>query len=84
MNQFRPGNLITLQPSHPIGEGLNLVVEGSDYTEVRWIKRNTIGVVVKLIKQSESRAFGGRRALCLFGEDLVNVSISNIQPYKED
>ncbi len=77
MNQFKPGNLITLQPSHPIGEGLNLVVEGSDYTEVRWIKRNTIGVFIK-------RTPPVGRALCLFGEDLVNVSISNIQPYKED
>ncbi len=81
MIQFKPGNLITLQPSHPIGEGLNLVVEGSDYTEVRWIKRNTIGVFIKLTKQD---SLGGGRSLCLFGEDLVNVSISNIQPYKED
>lgn len=79
MIQFKPGNLITLQPSHPIGEGLNLIVLGTEYTEVRWVKRNTIGLYIKTIRQEKHN-----KAVCLFGEELFEVAWSCIQPYTEE
>jgi len=87
MNQFKPGNLITLQPSHPIGEGLNLIVLGTEYTEVKWVKRNTIGLYIKTMDDISLDPFlkkGNRKAICLFGEELFEVILSCIQPYKEE
>lgn len=89
MIQFKPGNLITLQPSHPIGEGLNLIVLGTEYTEVKWVKRNTIGLYIKTMDNVSLDPFlltnkGNKKAICLFGEELFEVAWSCIQPYTEE
>lgn len=86
MIQFKPGNLITLQPSHPIGEGLNLIVLGTEYTEVKWVKRNTIGLYIKTTNNTYVDRFKREynKAICLFGEELFEVAWSCIQPYTED
>lgn len=84
MIQFKPGNLITLQPSHPIGEGLNLIVLGTEYTEVRWVKRNTIGLYIKTTNTFAEPIRKHNKAVCLFGEELFEVAWSCIQLYKEE
>ena len=86
MIQLKPGNLITLQPSHPTGEGLNLIVLGTEYTEVRWVKRNTIGLYIKTTNTFVEPIHQEKhnKAICLFGEELFEVAWSCIQPYTEE
>lgn len=67
MSQPNPGSLIRYVPSHP-GDG----------TKLKWIKRNEIGLFVKVSPDIASRA------ICLFGEELFTVPITSIKPYTEE
>lgn len=83
MNTLDPGSLIRYIPFYP-GEGTNLIRYGTEYTEqegeysVKWIKRNEIGLFVKVSPDNASRA------ICLFGEQLFIVPITSINPYTEE
>lgn len=71
---LKPGNLISFQPSHPPSEGLNVIRFGTEYTEVKWILRDTIGLFVKISPDLATRA------ICLFDDQLFIVPITAIQP----
>ena len=71
---FKPGNLITLQPAISSFLGLNLIQVGTEYTEVSWFERNTIGLFVKISPDDSNRA------ICLFGDKLFVAPIKDIQP----
>ena len=71
---LKPGNLISFQPSHPPSEGLNVIRFGTEYTEVKWILRNTIGLFVKISPDLATRA------ICLFDDQLFLVPITAIEP----
>ena len=77
MSQPNPGSLIYYIPYHP-GDGTNLIRYGTEFTEVKWIKRNEIGLFVKVSPDLASRA------ICLFGEELFTVPITSIKPYIEE
>ncbi len=77
MIQLKPGSLIHHVPSHP-GDGTNLIRHGTEFTEVKWIKRNEIGLFVKVSPDLASRA------ICLFGEELFIVPITSIKTYTEE
>jgi hypothetical protein len=71
---LKPGNLIIFQPSHPLSEGLNVIRFGTEYTEVKWILRNTIGLFVKTSPDDR------KKAICLFGDQLFITPITAIEP----
>ena len=71
---LKPGNLIIFQPSHPPSEGLNVIRFGTEYTEVKWILRNTIGLFVKISPDLATMA------ICLFDDQLFLVTITAIEP----
>ena len=71
---LKPGNLINFQPSHPPSEGLNVIRFGTEYTEVKWILRNTIGLFVKISPDLATKA------ICLFEDQLFLVPITAIEP----
>ncbi len=71
---LKPGNLISFQPSHPPSEGLNVIRFGTEYTEVKWILRDTIGLFVNICPDLATRA------ICLFEDQLFIVPITAIQP----
>ena len=71
---LKPGNLISFQPSHPPSEGLNVIRFGTEYTEVKWILRDTIGLFVKISPDDRNRA------ICLFDDQLFIVPITAIEP----
>ena len=71
---LKPGNLISFQPSHPPSEGLNVIRFGTEYTEVKWILRNTIGLFVKISPDDR------KKAICLFGDQLFITPITAIEP----
>jgi hypothetical protein len=71
---LKPGNLISFQPSHPPSEGLNVIRFGTEYTEVKWILRNTIGLFVKISPDLATKA------ICLFDDQLFLVPITAIEP----
>jgi hypothetical protein len=71
---LKPGNLISFQPSHPPSEGLNVIRFGTEYTEVKWILRDTIGLFVKISPDLATKA------ICLFDDQLFLVPITAIQP----
>jgi len=71
---LKPGNLINFQPSHPPSEGLNVIRFGTEYTEVKWILRDTIGLFIKISPDLATRA------ICLFGDQLFLVPITAIEP----
>jgi len=75
---LKPGNLINFQPSHPPSEGLNVIRFGTEYTEVKWILRNTIGLFVKISPDLATRA------ICLFDDQLFLVPIASIKTYTEE
>ena len=77
MNNLNPGNLIRYIPSHR-WDGTNLILYGTEFTEVKWVKRNTIGMFIKLAPDLASRA------ICLFGEQLFTCPITSIKPYAEE
>lgn len=77
MSQPNPGSLIRYVPSHP-GAGTNLIRYRTEFTELKWIKRNEIGLFVKVSPDLASRA------ICLFGEELFTVPITSIKPYTEE
>jgi len=81
MNQFNPGNLIYYVPYHP-GDGTNLILYGTEFTEVKWVKRNTIGIFIKLYPDPD--LIKGNSAICLFGEQLFTCPITSIKPYTEE
>ena len=70
---LKPGNLISFQPSHPPSEGLNVIRFGTEYTEVKWILRDTIGLFVKISPDDRNRA------ICLFDDQLFIVPITAIE-----
>lgn len=74
---LKPGNLISFQPSHPPSEGLNVIRFGTEYTEVKWILRDTIGLFVKISPDLATKA------ICLFDDQLFIVPITAIQPFQE-
>jgi hypothetical protein len=74
---LRPGSLIQYIPFYP-GNGTNLLRYGTEFTEVKWIKRNEIGLFVKASPDLASRA------ICLFGEELFTVPIASIKTYTEE
>ena len=74
---LKPGNLISFQPSHPPSEGLNVIRFGTEYTEVKWILRDTIGLFVKISPDLATKA------ICLFDDQLFLVPITAIQPFQE-
>jgi len=71
---LKPGNLIIFQPSPPSSEGLNVIHFGTEYTEVKWILRNTIGLFVKISPDLATKA------ICLFDDQLFLVPITAIEP----
>ena len=71
---LKPGNLISFQPSHPPSEGLNVISSGTEYAEVKWILRNTIGLFVKISPDDR------KKAICLFDDQLFLVNITAIEP----
>ena len=71
---LKPGNLISFQPSHPPSEGLNVIRFGTEYTDVKWILRNTIGLFVKISPDLATKA------ICLFDDQLFLVPITAIEP----
>ena len=77
MTYPNPGSLIYYIPYHP-GDGTNLIRYGTEFTEVKWIKRNEIGLFVKISPDLASRA------ICLFGEELFTVPIASIKTYTEE
>lgn len=74
---LKPGNLISFQPSHPPSEGLNVIRFGTEYTEVKWILRDTIGLFVKISPDLATRA------ICLFDDQLFIVPITAIKVFQE-
>jgi hypothetical protein len=74
---LKPGNLISFQPSYPPSEGLNVIRFGTEYTEVKWILRNTIGLFVKISPDLATRA------ICLFDDQLFIVPITAIKVFQE-
>jgi hypothetical protein len=74
---LKPGNLISFQPSHPPSEGLNVIRFGTEYTEVKWILRDTIGLFIKISPDLATRA------ICLFDDQLFIVPITAIQLFQE-
>jgi hypothetical protein len=74
---LKPGNLISFQPSHPPSEGLNVIRFGTEYTEVKWILRDTIGLFVKISPDLATKA------ICLFDDQLFLVPITAIQLFQE-
>ena len=81
MTYPNPGSLIRYIPFYP-GEGTNLIRYGTEYTEVKWIKRNEIGLFVKVLEGVSPD--NASRAICLFGEQLFIVNITSINPYTEE
>ena len=75
---LKPGNLIIFQPSHPSSEGLNVIRFGTEYTEVKWILRNTIGLFVKISPDDR------KKAICLFGDQLFITPITAIEPIRRN
>jgi len=72
---LKPGNLIIFQPSHPPSEDLAAIIRfGTEYTEVKWILRNTIGLFVKISPDDR------KKAICLFGDQLFITPITAIEP----
>jgi hypothetical protein len=74
---LKPGNLISFQPSHPPSEGLNVIRFGTEYTEVKWILRDTIGLFIKISPDLATRA------ICLFDDQLFLVPITAIKVFQE-
>ena len=60
----------------------NLIRVGTEFTEVKWVKRNTIGMFIKLAPDPDY--YYGNSAICLFGEQLFTCPITSIKPYTEE
>ena len=71
---LKPGNLIIFQPTHLPSEDLAAIIRfGTEYTEVKWILRNTIGLFVKISPDLATKA------ICLFDDQLFLVPITAIE-----
>ena len=75
---LKPGNLIIFQPWSSqswSSEDLAAIISfGTEYAEVKWILRNTIGLFVKISPDDR------KKAICLFDDQLFIVPITAIEP----